>query len=218
MSTLSPDQTKRLEYWRGKLRNEWRIADECGPPRTEAGKVWDMVQLEMKFYCPDFMLGMTIASYASQWVETRNPHFIDGAVYLCSLSAIAPPPAVAELVAEVARLRFLGDVRGGTPEQIDREAAKNQTLTLMANLRAAGASLEVAASKASKFLSDHYEGRALKASSLQKFYTGEWRRLEIVLRDNMRLDDDGADRLAQWQQILAALPEADDDLRGNRRD
>lgn len=218
MTTLSAEQAERLDHWRGKLRNEWRIAEECGLPRTEAGKVWDMVQLEMKFCCPDFMQGMIIAYYATQWVETRNPHFIDGAVYLCALSGIEPSPAIAELVAEVARLRFLGEVRGGTPDQIKRDAAKNMALTLMANLRAAGASLEDSASKAAQFMSDRNSGRPLKSSSLQKFYTAEWRRLEIVLRDNLRLDDDGAHNRTQWQQILAALPSADDDLRGNRRE
>lgn len=215
LSALSPDRTKQLDHWRGKIRNEWRIAEECGLSRTEAGKIYDMVQLEMKFYCPDFMRGRTIASYAMHWIETRNPHYIDGAVYLCSLSGIAPPSALAELVAEVARLRFLGEVRGGTSDQIDREVAKNQALTLMANLRSAGASLGVAASKAARFMSDYYSGRALKASSLQKFYTDEWRRVEKSLRKYCEQD---GERLAQWQQILAELPDADDDLRGNRRE
>lgn len=217
LNQLGPDRAKVLDCWRDELRNQWRIAEGCGRPRTEAGKVWDMVQLEMKFYCPDFMRGMTIASYAMQWVETRNPHFIDGAVYLCALSNFDPPPALAALVAEAARQRFLGEVQGGTPDQIHRSNAKSQALTLMANLRVAGASLELAASKAAKFMADHEPGRALKASSLEKYYSSEWRRLEDALRRQIGEEAEG-NRLAQWKQILASLPEADDELRGNRRE
>ena len=95
------DSSKReaeLEHWREIKRNQWRIAEEIGMPRSEAEKVWSMVKLEMKFYCPDFMRGMSIALHARQWVEDRNPFHIDAAVSLCGLAGIRPPPALAELL------------------------------------------------------------------------------------------------------------------------
>lgn len=215
MNKLTEDQEEKLEYWRRKIRNTWRIAEECERPCPEPLKVWEMVQLEMKFYCGDFVLGQTVASYAAQWVESRNPFYIDGAVYLCSTAGIEPPPALAALMAEVARRRFTGEQFNGTADQIDRETAKSQALTLMANLRSAGATMEDASSKAARFMADHYSGRPLKASSLQKAYTDKWRSLENALR---KYCFEGSERNAEWRDILDKLPDADEELRGNRRD
>lgn len=215
MNKLTEDREEELEYWCKKIRNTWRIAEECERPCPEPLKVWEIVQLEMKFYCGDFVLGQTVASYAAQWVESRNPFYIDGAVYLCSTAGIEPPPALVALVAEVARRRFIGEQFNGTADQIDRETAKAQALTLMANLRSAGATTEEASSKAARFMADHYSGRPLKASSLQKSYPEKWRTLENHLR---RYCLRGSERHAEWQFLFDRLPDADDELRGNRRD
>lgn len=214
--TLIPERAADLERRRAEVRNQWRIAEECGETVSAARKVADMVWLEMKFFCHDFMRGMNVAEYARQYVLTGNPHYIDGAVYLCSLSGIAPPPSLATLVAEVAKLRFSGNIRAGTASQIRKANAKGYALNMMVNLCAAGATVDVAASKVARHLADNGGGFQFKASTLEKEY-GErmrghehWRRAEFVA-------EDGRDKLDEWRRILAQLPDAEDDLKGWRR-
>ena len=213
---LSPEREAELEQARNFTHNGWRIADDCGMPCSEAAKVWEMVHLEMKFHCPDFMRGLSIASYAKSWIETRNPYFIDAAVVLCRRSGVDPPPSLMALVGDVAALRFDGEARGGTAAKIRKQNARDYAFNLMANLCAAGASREIAASKAAKYLADIGAGISYKASSLEKDYPQHWRDMEADKTDTFH-QPQNASLLTEWQRILAMLPEANDELKGERR-
>lgn len=215
--SLTPEREAELEERHAKIRNGWRIAEDCGLPATESEKVWEMVRAEMRFYCPDFMRGVSIAEHARQWIETRNPFHVDAAVQLCGLVGIAPPPTLASLVAEVARLRLAGDVRGGTAAKIFREAAKDHALVFMTNLCAAGLTLEQASIKAAAQLMHPQFGARYNASSLQKFYSKRWRKMESERREYWNTTDEGAAQLAEWQRIIPSLPDAPEELWGERR-
>lgn len=213
---LSPEREAELERRYAAMRNGWRIADDLGKPRSEASKVWESVSLEMKFYCRDFMRGLTIASYAKSWIETRNPFYIDAAHILCRRSGIDPPPTILKLIGNVSEMRFNGDVRG-TVAKILKKNAKDFAYHLMANLYGAGATKELAASKAARHLFEIGGGISFTASTLDYDFPeymseiAKGKRLLFAEPQNERL-------LEEWKQILAMLPEADEKLKGNRRE
>jgi hypothetical protein len=213
---LSAERQADLDRSRARLHNEWRIASDLGTPVSEAEKMWEMVRLEMNFCCPDFVRGMSIAAHAQRWIETRNPFHIDAAVHLCSLMKIVPPPALAELVTDVARRRLRGEIQAGTPQKIFRAAAKDHALTFMTCLCASGLTVEAAASKAAAELLNPIFGASYNTSSLQKFYTRRWRSIEAKRREYWA-SEDGAAQLAEWLRVIPGLPDAPDDLKGARR-
>ena len=213
---VSPERLAQLEEERADERNGWRIAEDCGDPKSEADKVWGMVWLEMRFYCPDFMRGLSIAHHARQWIETRNPFYIDAAGYLCDLSGISPPPALAELVADVQLKRLRGDVRAGTGAKIFKEAAKDHALTLMTVLCAAGLTQKAASIKAAAQLMHPQFGGRYKASVLEKDYTKSknFRRIQAARQEYWTTTEEGAAQLAEWLRIIPQLPDAPDEMIG----
>jgi hypothetical protein len=213
---LSPEREAELERHRVAMRNGWRIADDLGVPHSEASKVWESVSLEMKFYCRDFMRGLTIASYAKSWIETRNPFYIDAAHILCRRSGIDPPPTILTLMGDVSEKRFIGEVKG-TVAKILKKNAKDYAQHLMANLYGAGATKELAASKAAQHLFEICGRIYFKASTLDSDFPEYMR--EIAKDKRLLFAEPQNERLLQeWQQILALLPEADEQLKGNRRE
>lgn len=216
MSELSPDREAELERSRAFKHRGWRIATDCGLPPSEADKVWDIVWLEMNFYCPDFMKGMSIAHHARCWIENRNPFHIDAAVVLCGQVGIRPPPALAELVLDVARRRLTGEIQSGTPAKIMREAAKDHALNMMVSLCAAGLTREEAASKAAAQLLHPQFAASYNASSLEKWYTKKWRDREAQRRDYWATPE-GAEQREEWLNIIPLLPDAPPELKGERR-
>ena len=212
---ISAEREAELEHLRERIRNGWRISDELGMPPSEAHRVWEMVALEMKFVCSNLDRCLTVAGYARDWVKTGNPFYIDGAVYLCSLSGIEPPPALSKQVAEVAKDRFFNDAKSGTADQILKDNARGFALAMMAKLCAAGATRERAASKVARYIYEMRSGITFKASTLEKYYSDVWRRIETDMR---KLFADEPDHLAEWQRALFAMPEADEEQKGNRRE
>lgn len=215
---LTRAREAELERWRAVAHNGWRISESLGMPSSAAEKLGELVRLEMQFYCPDFMRGLSIASHAQQWLETGNPHHIDAAVHLCALSGIAPPPALAVEVAKVAAERLSGPIRRGTAEKIIRAGVLGRALTLMTVLRAAGASLEVAASKAARYNAETAPHR-FKASTLEKRYSERYLQGTPTLEAELHRawTEHPPEVHAQWKAMLAALPEAEPDLKGERR-
>lgn len=216
--TLPPDRAAELEKRREQQRNSWRISTELGRPPSEAKRLWDALRLEAPFYCPadKFLLGVSIAFHAKSWIETRNPFHIDAAVVLCDLARMEPLPSLAPLIRDVAAKRLNGEVGAGTAAKIRKENARGNALTLMTILCAAGASLEVAASKAARQLAERHGKALYKASSLDKSYTKTWRRMEADRRHYFATAE-GAPALAEWQRILPLLPDADENMIGERR-
>lgn len=88
-------------------------------------------------------------------------------------------------------------------------------MTRIAKLCAAGETQDVAASKVARLMADMGTGIVFKASTLDKYYTKKWQYIEA---DFQELFADEPEHLAEWQRALDALPEADDELKGNRRD
>lgn len=217
-ASLSAEREAELERCRAELRNGWRISESAGIPASQGRKLWALVALEMRFYCADFMRGQSVAVHAKLWADTGNPHHIDAAVHLCALSGMAPPPALATEVAKVAASRLNGTVRAGTADKIVKAGVLDRALLIMLALRAAGASLSVAASKAARYIDENAPCR-FKASTLERRYS------ERYLRGDATLE---AEYLKAWQEhppeaaefraaMLAGLPEAEPDLKGERR-
>ena len=216
---LTREMEAELERSREQTRNGWRIAESVGMPQSAAEKLAEIVRLEMQFYCADFMRGLSVAYHAQKWLETGNPHHIDAAVHLCALSGIAPPPALAVEVARVAEKRLSGTISSGTAGKIIRAGVLDRALTLMAVLRAAGASLEVAASKAAQYLADTAAPHGFKASTLERRYSEKYLRgnpsPESVM--HQAWTEHPPEVKAQRAAILAAIPESGPSLKGDRR-
>jgi hypothetical protein len=213
---LGTEQADDLERRRAAQRNQWRIARDCGEAISEKRMASDMVWLELTFACPDFLASMGVVAYVRQYFDSRNPHCIDAAVVLCAKAGIAPPPTLATLVAEVAKARMMDRVGPGTAAQIRRANAKGFALDMMASLCAAGATVEAAASKVARHVATIGGGVRFKASTLEKEYASRGREQEHWRRQEF-LSEDGREKLAGWKQLIAELPEADDDLKGWRR-
>jgi hypothetical protein len=212
-----------LEKWRAKLRNEWRIADDCGDPMPTRLKVYEMVVLEMKFRS-SIELSMTVADLAARWIDTRNPSLIDHAVGLCTNAGIEPPSALWAEVANVARCRLQNDVGAGTPGRLEISSATNRALLLIANLVHSGATLAEASSKAAAWYSITFKKlKPVKASTLDKYYLETWR---LPGRDGRVLETElfekwdsskSPEAKADWHLIRTMLPEAEFELVGARR-
>lgn len=217
------DETE-LERRRTELRNCWRIAEDTGLPTPKHVQVHELIMVEMKFRA-DFKLSMAVAHLVAEWIETRNPYAIDQAVVLCGDAGIEPPRTLWAEIANVARQRFAGEERGGTPSRIEKSAAHEMALALMLNLRDAGASVEVAASKAARWLSDNLPSHVVvRASTLERRYSEEW-----LVRSAPNKPTREATRFKQWKDTktkevrdiwtaaLHTMPDASGKLKGNRR-
>jgi hypothetical protein len=92
-------------------------------------------------------------------------------------------------------------------------------LRIVCCLHLAGASVEIAASKAARYIADQGLGKAYKASTLERDYSTEFRRGSPSLEDIMReaLSRAPEENRQIWAQLASNLPDADDDLKGNRR-
>lgn len=213
---LEPVRADDLERRRAAVRNQWRIAEECGESVSDKQRASDMVWLELTFSCPDFLASMGVVAYTRQYFDSRNPHCIDAAVVLCAKAGIAPPPTLAMLVAEVAKARMTDSIGPGTAAQIRRANAKGFALDMMASLCAAGATVEAAASKVARHVATIGGGVRFKASTLEKEYASRGREQEHWRRQEF-MADDGKEKLDGWRRLIAELPDADDDLKGWRR-
>lgn len=214
---LTPEREAELNHQREFIRNGWRISTECGNPPSEAEKAFDMVRLEMGFLQPDLMLAITVANYASDWLRTGNPYNLDFAKLLCQRAGINPPPYLAELDARVSEQRIEGSLRGGTAAQIKKENARNFAFNLMSCLGAAGATRAESASKAARALAQSGASHKFKASTLEHEYPDNWKRLELD-RKAYFLEPGNEGLLKTWQHLRTILPDADEELKGNRRD
>ncbi len=212
-----------LKRFKTELLNCWRIAEELGQPTPKYLQVHELVSLEMKFRA-EFPLAMKVANLAADWIKTANPYLIDQAVILCSDAGVVPSDALWVEVANVARKRFAGEVIGGTPDRIKKDDAMAQAFTIMLNLRDSGATMAIAASKAARWLSENAPDQSIKASTLERRYSKTWlakakpggptREEEMIARWKESKTQEVKDT---WAALLKALPDADDELKGDRR-
>jgi hypothetical protein len=202
------------------LKKTWETGEKIGLPSSEAEKVWGMLSLELEFSGKPLAELEGVAWFARQWMETKNPHYIDAAFLACRKVGIAPPPTLLVLMEDVATARFAGLERGGTGKRIRDDSIHAEALRIVCGLHLAGASVEVAASKAARYIADQKLGKTYKASTLERDYSSNFRcsspSLEDVMREAMERASD--EHRQTWARLVSDLPEADDDLRGNRRD
>ena len=214
---------RKLAQLKDELEDSWRIADELGDPTFEHVKTFELVSLEMKFRAKS-EIAMNVASLASNWVKTHNPSYIDQAIVTCFLAAVEPCPSLQHLIAEVAHRRLEGKLLPGTSQRLVVGDAKRKTLLYIANLIHAGETKEIACSKgAAKHARDFPNLKPLKASTLDRYYSDEWR---TPGPDGLTQEDctfprwdeykDEAIR-EEWKRIARDAPTAPDDLRGERR-
>lgn len=212
-----------LARFRDELENTWRIADEIGELTPEHLKVFELVRLEMGFRA-SFEVAMNVATLASQWITTRNPFCIDRAVVTCFAAGVEPCPSLQHLIAQVAHRRLNGETSPGTPEKLANEAAKQATLLFIANLIHSGETKDAACLKgATRHARDYPDLKRLKASTLDRYYSDEWR---TAGPDGLTREDrtfprwteykDEATR-EEWARIARDTPNARGDLRGERR-
>lgn len=225
MSDLSDERKAELEIWRAIERDDWRCADECGRPRSEDDRVWDMLSLEMEFYCTDHGARLSVPWLISEWVRggRRNPYLVDEAIVRLHEAGGEPSPAMWPEIATAAQQRIDGRRPIGTPAKIRRESVHSRAFRLMVQALMSGRTLESAAGKAAVWLEQNYPDFQLKASTLEKRYTDEWRSAQPSGRSREQ------DEFIRWSHPSAAedrkalaalvelLPDPSDELKGNRR-
>ena len=208
------------------MRNDWRIADETGFPRSEFERLWDLVALEMKFHCADPTAGLNAAHFILEWVETcrTNPFLVDAAVLICDSTGTSPTPAMWPEIVNAARRRFDRQDGAGTPDAIKKRAMHNHAFTIVAQARMRGVTLDSASAKAAAWLSNAAPGFSLVASTISRRYSEEW--CKSPADGGPTLQDQAIERrqrhtmlgaTERWAEIIQALPEAQGELRGTRR-
>lgn len=202
------------------LKKTWETGERIGLPTSEVQKVWGLLSLELEFSGKSLVELESVAWFARQWMETKNPHYIDAAFLACRKAGISPPPTLLTLMEDVATIRFAGLERGGTGKRIQDESIHAEALRIVCGLHLAGASVEVAASKAARYIADQELGKTYKASTLERDYGSNFRcgspSLEAIMREAMERAPE--EHRQTWARLVSALPDADDELKGNRRD
>ena len=206
---------KRRQY----LEKYWANCDESGNPRSENKKILDVLRLELEFSDKSNADLENVAWHAFQWLETRNPHYADAAFLCCCNVGITPPPTLINLMQEVALVRSLGLELAGSAKQVRDQAILSEALRNTCGLHLTGASIDLATSKAARFISDQEYGKTYKASTLEKNYAKTYRTGDPSLEQQLREAYARAskEKREEWERLLAELPEASDDLKGSAR-
>jgi hypothetical protein len=201
------------------LQKTWAAGEKVGVMRSEPERIWSVLSLELEFSGKPLAEIESIAWLARQWLETKNPHYIDAAFVSCRAAGITTPPTLLQLVEDVADTRLAGLERGGKGTSIRNAAVHEEGLRILCCLHLAGAPVEMAASKAARYIADHGFGKTYKASTLELDYGRKYRRGQPNFEAIMRTAFERADGSVRkhWTALVADLPEADDDLKGNRR-
>ncbi|MEL1251901.1 hypothetical protein [Aurantiacibacter gilvus] len=202
------------------LRRVWETREKLGLPHTEAEKVWSLLSLELEFSGQPMAELESIALQARQWIETKNPHYIDAAFLACRHAGIDPPPTLLGMMEDVATIRFAGLVGLGTGKRIRDESILADALRLICCLHLEGQiSVQLAASKAARYLFDRGSEKIYKASTLEREYGKAFRKGNSPLENLMRAALQRASRKdrQEWARLARELPEADDELMGSRR-
>lgn len=202
------------------LKLVWETGEKIGLPTSETEKVWGLLSLELEFSGKPLEELESVAWFARQWMETKNPHYVDAAFLACRNAGIRPPPTLLTLMEDVATIRFAGLERGGTGKRIRDDSIHAEALRIVCGLHLAGASVERAASKAARYIADQGLGKTYKASTLERDYGSNFRcgspSLENVMREAMGRAPE--EYRQTWARLVSQLPDADDELKGNRRD
>lgn len=180
----------------------------------------DYVRLDMEFSGAGIILSMQIADLAFKWVEERDPYYMDKASMICAAHGIEPPRSLTRLQVEASVKRYsVGyGALASSSGHIERKARKERALLLMANLIYHGATEAIAASKASKWMKDNLPAKPLSDSSLEVYYSKEFRKTgkeEKLFSSWDRTIDDKTRR--QWEEIAESMQELPEIERGSRR-
>lgn len=215
------DEHRQAEF-DDRLRNlerYWASGERHGKPRSENKKIYDRLRLELEFSGKPLAELENVAWHALQWLETSNPHYMDAAFLCCRNAEIPPPPALLSLMEGVALVRSLGLERGGAGKGIRDQATLSFALRITCGLYLTGASIELATSKAARFIADQGYEKIYKASTLEKNYTKVYRSGSPSLEQEMREAYVRApeETRQEWGRLLAELPQADDNLKGTAR-
>ena len=150
---------------------------------VNAGELLRKLDLEMLGFAPRETI-LTAYRYASRWLETKTPYWIDKAV--CEVDRVnAPcPPTLFSIIADVADKRLKGVVFPGTPGQVRREESEQMALVLMASAVAQGHTIKRASIVASSYLTEVKCGD-LKASTLEKLYNDRGKSLVLLFNEEL---------------------------------
>ncbi|WP_404375981.1 hypothetical protein [Vreelandella aquamarina] len=244
MKALETEEYKRqLDM----LDEEWRIHEKLEKltPERQAQKEYAYAKLEAR-NALGWDEGDIVAGLIYRWLTERNPYHIDLAVMYCHQHGLMPPPVLWRYMGEVATKRFNGEAPAGTPAKITKEQTKTNAMILMANLIFYGDTIEAAASKAAAYYVRHkastlqkeYVKRWRKPYKRSSLHPDELKKaaatlgMEVDLRDvpipPANLEEEHFQRWReqgfipdewreQWCQLREQLPEADPDLKGERR-
>lgn len=214
---------KELEHQIEELRNVWRIGVEVGEPTPAKMQVYELVLLEMRFLAP-FEVAKVVAIAAANWIESRDPYYIDHASEICYEFDVTPPNSLQIEISKVEKKRINDEIVTEKSKSIITKAATNSTLRVIANLIHSGDTLATACSKGATWRTQKYSSlRSVKASTLEVYYDKEWRtnkyrgitseEVHFLRWDRNKSPEDKI----TWSRIREAIPEANQELKGERR-
>lgn len=190
----------------------WAIAEALGRPYSRAQKAFDSVSDELRSLTTANRF-LVVASHVKKWIETRNPHYMDAAVYCCWLWELPETETLQAEKVNAVKLRFTGGA-SGTPEKVNREGMTTWCLNGMANLIFEGVKLEDAASKVAAAA-----GQMFKASTLARYYADRYRKGSPSIEDEMfrAWSRDREGHAAAWKPLIEVMPDTPEHERGERR-
>lgn len=145
-----------------------------------------------------------VGVFASQWVETKDPSVMDGAISYCYQNELPILPELLEYV-HAAMQKRIADGSAGT--KAFKKAAKQRILEEMAKLVYHGASIRRAAQLGA--YAAHFNLRyPMKASSLEKEYTKKREYLDkfarTIFEANCFTDAERQKKAAEWRKVIEA--------------
>lgn len=207
-----------------------KIAADLGMSNP-ANEAREKVLLEMRFaaweHGVDDRIANQLANLVFLWKKERDVYYMDKALLLCCRDYGLPPsPALMNSIAEATEKRLVmgSAALKNKAVNIEKNNVKWRALLLMMNLIFRGVTLNTASRKVSQWMKDVLKVKPIMASSLEKYYTKECRKkerrspnLEELYFDNWNKNDTDENR-QQWEQLIKIMPDAEDELIGNRRD
>lgn len=216
---MNKEQEQQVE----QLRNVWAIGEKIGDPASLKMQVHDLVLLEMKSLT-SFEVAMPVANAAANWIESGDPYYINYAIVICHEFQIVPPSSLQKEIYQVAKKRLNGEIVVDKSKSIVAKAATNSTLMFIANLIHSGDTLTAACSKGATWRAQKYSTlRSMKASTLESYYTKEWRKKKSRGKSFEKIHFEKWDKCKSsedktiWSRIRELIPEASPELKGERR-
>lgn len=158
-----------------------------------------------------------LGAFASEWLKTKDPSIMDGAISYCHINAL---PILPELLVYVHSAMQKRIADGTSGKKAFKHSAKQRVLEVMAKLVYHGASVRRAA-EIGAYVSHFKISYPMKASSLEKEFSKQRQALmefaDQVFDSKLYTKEEYEKTTLMWQSIINANIEIPEEIIGDRR-